>query len=276
MGFPDIRAEKAARKTGARGLQPALDWIVAHSDDPDIDEPIVVHQGYSLGSTPSGPSPTTSSDTPAADLTVEEPPKKRQLTKEEREEAEKALQERLKRIRIEKQKQEQADKLAAEKLRREQGKLLQKAQEDRKDMEWKLERERKAKEKAADKAALAKIREQIRIDKERRKQANSGKPAQPVPKPAPVVVAAAKKPTDYDSCLLQIRLTNGRAIRGTFKPTDTINTVVNFINEKRTDGHEPFKLMTNFPKQVFGGEKYSMTLAELGLVPRGQLILTKM
>ncbi|KAI3650527.1 hypothetical protein MP228_004008 [Amoeboaphelidium protococcarum] len=40
MGFPSIRVEKALRATKNAGLQPALDWILEHQDDPDIDQPL--------------------------------------------------------------------------------------------------------------------------------------------------------------------------------------------------------------------------------------------
>ncbi|KAJ1886601.1 hypothetical protein LPJ66_009548 [Kickxella alabastrina] len=40
FGFTELRAEKALRATSNSGLQQALDWLEAHSNDADIDDPI--------------------------------------------------------------------------------------------------------------------------------------------------------------------------------------------------------------------------------------------
>ncbi|KAG0249634.1 hypothetical protein BG011_009065 [Mortierella polycephala] len=57
MGFPRNRVLKAMRATKNAGLQPAMDWLVEHSEDADIDDPIQEHVGGALG---------TASSTPAA------------------------------------------------------------------------------------------------------------------------------------------------------------------------------------------------------------------
>ncbi|KAJ2557044.1 hypothetical protein EV175_001596, partial [Coemansia sp. RSA 1933] len=40
FGFSQLRVEKALKATNNSGLQPALDWLDKHADDPDIDNPI--------------------------------------------------------------------------------------------------------------------------------------------------------------------------------------------------------------------------------------------
>ncbi|KAG0058994.1 hypothetical protein BGZ89_000800 [Linnemannia elongata] len=41
MGFPLIRCQKALLATGNQGSEVAMDWLIQHMEDPDIDDPIV-------------------------------------------------------------------------------------------------------------------------------------------------------------------------------------------------------------------------------------------
>ncbi|KAL1852916.1 ubiquitin C-terminal hydrolase Ubp14 [Paecilomyces lecythidis] len=44
MGFPRARAEKALHATGNTDAETAMNWLFAHMEDPDIDEPLVLDQ----------------------------------------------------------------------------------------------------------------------------------------------------------------------------------------------------------------------------------------
>lgn len=45
MGFPRIRCEKAAVNTSNTGLEPAMQWLLSHMDDADIDVPTELGSG---------------------------------------------------------------------------------------------------------------------------------------------------------------------------------------------------------------------------------------
>jgi len=40
MGFPRIRCQKAALATSNAGAEEAMNWLFAHMEDPDIDDPL--------------------------------------------------------------------------------------------------------------------------------------------------------------------------------------------------------------------------------------------
>ncbi|KAL2833215.1 hypothetical protein BDW59DRAFT_138286 [Aspergillus cavernicola] len=44
MGFPEVRCEKALYCTGNSDLEAAMNWLLSHMDDPDIDEPMHMEQ----------------------------------------------------------------------------------------------------------------------------------------------------------------------------------------------------------------------------------------
>nr|KAF6468533.1 UBX domain protein 1 [Rousettus aegyptiacus] len=52
MGFPRGRAEKALALTGNQGIEAAMDWLMEHEDDPDVDEPLAAPLGHILGREP--------------------------------------------------------------------------------------------------------------------------------------------------------------------------------------------------------------------------------
>ena len=53
MGFPRVRCEKALHATGNGDADAAMNWLFAHMEDPDIDEPLKLDTGFTTGP-PSG------------------------------------------------------------------------------------------------------------------------------------------------------------------------------------------------------------------------------
>jgi ubiquitin carboxyl-terminal hydrolase 5/13 len=41
MGFPRNRCERAVHSTGNQNADVAMEWLLSHMDDPDIDQPLV-------------------------------------------------------------------------------------------------------------------------------------------------------------------------------------------------------------------------------------------
>lgn len=81
-------------------------------------------------------------------------------------------------------------------------------------------------------------------------------------------------PKSYANTRIQIRLLNGNTLVETFDVKEQLSAVRLFIQIKQGID-QPFGLMTNFPRKVYGDEDYEKPLEALGLVPSAVLIVTK-
>lgn len=121
--------------------------------------------------------------------------------------------------------------------------------------------------------AKQRVREQIEQDRLARKAKFGGgapeSPSQIVEpeknKPSPSKPAQPQQ--NYSEVQLQIRLTNGAALRQKFGAKEPLSSVKLYVEMNRTDGDGPFSLMTSFPpKKVFAQEDYDKPLDLLGMV----------
>ncbi|KAL4801386.1 hypothetical protein BDV18DRAFT_164983 [Aspergillus unguis] len=55
MGFPNVRCEKALFFTGNSDVEAAMNWLLSHMDDPDIDEPIDTKEAAGISAVESDP-----------------------------------------------------------------------------------------------------------------------------------------------------------------------------------------------------------------------------
>ncbi|XP_052805572.1 uncharacterized protein LOC128234963 [Mya arenaria] len=80
--------------------------------------------------------------------------------------------------------------------------------------------------------------------------------------------------TASSTCLLQIRLPDGRSMRHSFSPTDSLETAWQFAAGQNYAINN-FSFMQPFPRREFTIEEMSRTLADLGLTPTGSLVIQK-
>lgn len=313
MGFPPQRAEKALHVSGNQ-IETAMEWLLAHSDDPEVDAPIDTVNMSNEEETASGDTSTEKS-TDNKDENPEQPKsvqcdecgKKfrtdaeiefhavksghksfsesteeiKPLTEKEKQEQIKKLEEKIRQRRLEKEEQDRKTAIEKEKLRRKTGQEIALARQKLEEEQQRREAELRRQEKLEAKLARQRILEEIERDKLARKEM-FGMTGNTVPVISTVnnsntvtTTTTTISQRQYDQCKLQIRLTNGQTLNQTFGSNEELAAVRLFVQLNRTDGNSPFSLMTNFPKRIFSDEDMSKPLSALGLVPTAVLIVTK-
>jgi hypothetical protein len=167
--------------------------------------------------------------------------------------------------------------LDKERDRRERAKLDAEATQKFKEMKALKVIEEQKREKEADKAYHEKLKKQIEEERLARLNKTSGAAsAASTPQPAPVeapVTTPSPSVSSHTECVLQIRLTNGNKLQHTFKATETIGDVIDYISKNRTDGSGAFEISTPMPRKVLGDRSVTLSAAEL--VPRGVVVVAK-
>uniref|UniRef100_A0A023GKU8 Putative ubiquitin regulatory protein n=1 Tax=Amblyomma triste TaxID=251400 RepID=A0A023GKU8_AMBTT len=323
MGFTTERAKKAIEVCGDGNVEAAMEWLLAHADEPmDTSEPAPKN--------PTSPTPAASGalepagntgdakdqmqqssteskesapDAAAKSLKCDEcgklfrtPPEVefhavksghqsfsesveeiKPLTEEEKQEQARKLEEKIRQRRLEREEKEKKEAIEREKERRKFGQEIATTRQKIEEQEMLKLAEEKKREKMEAMLAKKKVLEDIERDKqERREKFNMAAPAAAsAPKPAAATPAPVEPKKEYDQCRLQIRLTNGQTLTQTFGANEELAAVRLYVELNRTDGDQPFTLMTNFPKKVFTEDDYVKPLSALGLVPSAVVILTK-
>ncbi|MFT7814618.1 UBX domain-containing protein 1 [Arapaima gigas] len=283
MGFDRNRAEKAVAHTGNQGIERAMDWLMEHENDPDIDEPYVPPAGNVLGSTDS---PQAQDQLPS-DLTAEVSQMtqggegKRPMTEEEKKEQIKRLEELMRVKQEERRERERQEEVEREKQRRKQGQELLQIKQKLQEEEMKKLAEQRRREKMEDRIARQKVREKIARDREERAQkfgggaassAAAASEASPSSSPCSQGPPPAKK--DYDECRIQVRLLDGSTLTSVFKAQEPLAAVRVYVQMNGGDS-EDFTLLTPYPRRVFTELDMEKPLRELGLVPSAVLVVAK-
>jgi UBX domain-containing protein 1/4 len=313
MGFDKNRAVLALIKTNNSSLDDATTWLIEHdtlhhdsllpSDStptlhqpqtqppqpqsqsqpqPQTDQSVLASMlATSLASALVATNPMSSPhqnnvQTTLHDNNEREVNQQRELTEQELAAEQLRLREKLNQLKAEKEKEEivnqgikKRDEIEAAKRLRQQREKWKHDEQER--VIAQAERERREEEQR--RLALKK-----QLDWDRKERLDSLKPV------GTVITSTSSQviPTEPQSssnmtneCQLQIRLPNGGKLHATFHATDTIDDVYAYVIANRTDGNEPFVLMTSFPKRVFEGSASTLTLRDVGLHPRGLLLVQR-
>ncbi|XP_031631865.1 UBX domain-containing protein 1-B [Contarinia nasturtii] len=312
MGFSQEKAQKALNVTGNKGVEPAMEWLLAHSDDAEIAPECVSADSTNTtesnvgGASTSEPQEVKSFKCEECNRLFknqmevefhaaksghsnfsESTEEKKPLSEDEKKEQLARLEDKLRQKRMEREETEKREALEREKFRIRSGKDMSEAQRKVEEQEMKKLVEQRKREKQEDRMARERVRAQIEADKAARREQMaqlSGKASTTAaisPPPNTITIAEPSSTSSttntsksYANTRIQIRLLNGSTLVETFDVKEQLSAVRLFVQIKQGID-EPFGLMTNFPRKVYGDEDYEKPLEQLGLVPSAVLILTK-
>ncbi|KAJ3314697.1 hypothetical protein HDV04_005703 [Boothiomyces sp. JEL0838] len=282
MGFPEAKVLKALKKTKNAGLQPAMDWILAHQDEPDVeseedDGEITADQqtAQSLKCDDCGKLLRDVHAVKTGHVNFSESTAQiKPLTDEEKKQKIKELETRIAARREEKRLEREQEARQKETIRRATGVEMQLIKEKLQQEEMQKQVEARKRQKEEDRIAKERVRKQLEADKlerqrqaEERKRLAEGKPLAVQQPAAPVVQQPTK---DYQEARIQIRVPNGAPITKVFNAEDKLSVVYEFVKSQYPND---FKLMQTFPRKVLDGPSLNQTLKELGLVPSAALVV---
>ncbi|KAF9148369.1 hypothetical protein BG015_009888 [Linnemannia schmuckeri] len=205
-----------------------------------------------------------------------------------------ALKELMKERKLKREKEEREAEKKRELDRRSSSKTLTEAQKDLKEKQAKKLKDQIEKDKREELEYKKRVKQALEDDKARRKAereraqaAITASAAQSSPLDSPVVLPSdiraqnsgllqarndAAPALAFESSRLNIRLFDGSSIRNTFKATDTLEQVRDWINANQ-EGENAYNIVQLIPSRTFTDE--SKMLRDLELCPSATLVLKK-
>ncbi|XP_056295984.1 UBX domain-containing protein 1 isoform X2 [Pseudoliparis swirei] len=291
MGFERNRAEKAVASTGNQGIEQAMDWLMGHENDPDIDEPFVPPVGNVLGgeadsqSTTEQPALADTAEGGKGSCEDDDTSARMPMSEEEKLDQVRRLEELMRVKQAERRERERVEEMEREKQRRKQGQEMQHIRQKLQDDDMKKLTDKRMKEKMEDKMARQRVKDKIARDREERalkfgasvltSTAAPSQPAQPSPS-SPTSHGPPPTKKEYDESRIQVRLLDGSTITAVFKSQEPLAAVRVYVqvNGNTPEGQD-FTLLSPYPRQVYTELDMEKPLKELGLVPSAVLVVAK-
>ncbi|XP_077465789.1 UBX domain-containing protein 1 isoform X3 [Stigmatopora argus] len=278
MGFDRNRAERAVASTGNQGIEQAMDWLMEHENDPDIDEPYKPPALAETDDDQAGTQDSTQGD--AAEVASGEvsqygDAENKFMTEEEKQQQVKRLEELMRLKQAERRERERAEELEKEKQRRKQGQELQQIRSKIQDDDMKKLTEMRKREKMEDKMARQRVKEKIARDREERAKKFGGggtsststtttAPVQPTPA-SPTAQGPPPTKKEYDESRIQVRLLDGSTLTAVFKAQEPLAAVRVYVqvNGNMPEGQD-FTLLSPYPRHDYTDLDMEKPLKELG------------
>jgi hypothetical protein len=179
-----------------------------------------------------------------------------------------------KQVDAEKKKEEDRQK---EIQRRNDGKAMLEAKEKQKEKELREAAAARRREKADDEAALKRLRDQIKADKEERAKKAKGGSGNTESAATSSATAASSapinKPIPTDHCKIQCRFPNGGTLVKEFASSTPLQAIVDAIVEDGRAQAGQFFLVQSYPRKQLS--EYSKSFLELGLTPSSTLLVVE-
>ncbi|KAG0290344.1 hypothetical protein BGZ96_006169 [Linnemannia gamsii] len=279
-------------------LSPVAPPLAPASPAVSVQHPTAVTdpQPASITSTPSTPVPTPATASQAP-VTTSVGPSSAPIRNAPARTANQAdtLKELMKERKLKREKEEREAEKKRELDRRSSSKTLTEAQNDLKEKQAKKLKDQIEKEKREEIEYKKRVKQALEEDKARRKAerekaqaAIAASAAQSSPLDSPVVLPSdiraqnsgllqarndAAPALAFESSRLNIRLFDGSSIRNTFKATDTLEQVRDWINANQEGDENAYNIVQLIPSRTFTDE--SKMLRDLELCPSATLVLKR-